>query len=305
MLQIDTIEEARELFKALGSDVRIDIVKYLQIHPNISMKELAAAIGITNGALTAHIQKLESAGVVRVSQDSTVHGNQKLLSLAIDKLLVNMEPPKRNENVVTADIKVGQYSDFHVYPTCGLSTPTEVIGEVDDPRYFAHTDHYKADILWFMRGYVEYMIPNFVPKNNRITSIKVSAEISSEAPGVNENWPSDITISVNGTEVGMWTSPGDFGERRGILTPDWWFSNWNQYGLLKVFDINSEGTFVDGFKISDVTMDDLDIDPSSQIRFRFSVEDDAKHVGGLTIFGRTFGNYAQDIKTTLTYEPVA
>ncbi len=156
-----------------------------------------------------------------------------------------------------------------------------------------------------MRGYVEYMIPNFVPKNNRITSIKVSAEISSEAPGVNENWPSDITISVNGTEVGMWTSPGDFGERRGILTPDWWFSNWNQYGLLKVFDINSEGTFVDGFKISDVTMDDLDIDPSSQIRFRFSVEDDAKHVGGLTIFGRTFGNYAQDIKTTLIYEPVA
>ena len=287
MLQIDTIEEARELFKALGSDVRIDIVKYLQIHPNISMKELAAAIGITNGALTAHIQKLESAGVVRVSQDSTVHGNQKLLSLAIDKLLVNMEPPKRNENVVSADIKVGQYSDFHVYPTCGLSTPTEVIGEVDDPRYFAHTDHYKA------------------PKNNRITSIKVSAEISSEAPGVNENWPSDITISVNGTEVGMWTSPGDFGERRGILTPDWWFSNWNQYGLLKVFDINSEGTFVDGFKISDVTMDDLDIDPSSQIRFRFSVEDDAKHVGGLTVFGRTFGNYAQDIKTTLTYEPVA
>ena len=80
MLQIDTIEEARELFKALGSDVRIDIVKYLQIHPNISMKELAAAIGITNGALTAHIQKLESAGVVRVSQDSTVHGNQKLLT---------------------------------------------------------------------------------------------------------------------------------------------------------------------------------------------------------------------------------
>ena len=35
-----------------------------------------------------------------------------------------------------------------------------------------------------------------------------------------------------------------------------------------------------------------------------AVEDDAAHVGGLTIFGKTFGNYGQDIKVSLHYAPM-
>ena len=42
----------------------------------------------------------------------------------------------------------------------------------------------------------------------------------------------------------------------------------------------------------------------SSIRFRLAVEDDARHVGGLTIFGKSFGNYSQDIKVSLGYAPV-
>ena len=43
--------------------------------------------------------------------------------------------------------------------------------------------------------------------------------------------------------VGTWLSPGDFGDSRGLFTPDWWFPNWNQYGLLKLLVINKKGTF--------------------------------------------------------------
>ena len=33
-------------------------------------------------------------------------------------------------------------------------------------------------------------------------------EVSSEFPFSNNNWPSDITFSLNGVELGTWTSPG-------------------------------------------------------------------------------------------------
>ena len=98
--------------------------------------------------------------------------------------------------------------------------------------------------------------------------------------------------------------PGDFGDTKGIFTPDWWFPNWNQYGLLKLLVINNRGTFIDGLKISDVSIDQFHLDSSSKITFRMAVENDAEHVGGLTVFGKSFGNYSQDIKVGIGYTPV-
>ena len=155
--------------------------------------------------------------------------------------------------------------------------------------------------LWFTRGFVEYQIPNFAPANRHITQITVSAELSSEAPGVNSSWPSDISFYINDVFVGIWVSPGDFGDVRGIFTPDWWYPNWNQYGLLKMLTVNGQGTFMDGLKISDVCISDLNLDKAFMFNLRFAVEQKAEHVGGLTIFGKSFGNYAQDIQVTLGY----
>ncbi|MFZ2638940.1 MAG: transcriptional regulator, partial [Agathobacter rectalis] len=40
------------------------------------------------------------------------------------------------------------------------------------------------------------------------------------------------------------------------------------------------------------------------IRFRIAVEEDSAHVGGLTIFGKSFGNYDQDIVVSINYAPL-
>lgn len=80
--------------------------------------------------------------------------------------------------------------------------------------------------------------------------------------------------------------------------------NWNQYGLLKLLTVNSKGTYIDGLKISDVTIADLNLRAGDSIRFRMSVLDGAKNIGGLTIFGKTFGNYGQDIRVSLNYAPI-
>lgn len=304
MLHIKSLDEGLEIFKALGSGVRIEIIKILCENNGMSMNDLASQLNITNGALTSHIKKLEDCGLINISSDSAAHGNQKICSVHLDKILIDVNSPEEDANVYTTDIKIGHYSNYDVYPTCGLATPSMLIGETDDTRYFAHPDRYNANILWFTRGYVEYIIPNFIPHSQKIDKITISAELSSEAPGVNDVWPSDISFYLNDVFIGSWTSPGDFGEVKGIFTPDWWFPNWNQYGLLKLLVINKRGTFIDGLKISDVTIRDLNLTDRSIIRFKMAVNDDAEHVGGLTIFGKNFGNYNQDINVRINYSPI-
>ncbi len=302
MLHIKSLEDGLDIFKALGSEIRIEILKILMENEGMNMNELATRLGVTNGALTAHIKKLEDCGLVMVSNETSGHGNQKKCMAHLDKILIDMET-QNLKNTYQTDIKVGHFSDFNVYPTCGLASSTALIGEEDDTRYFAHPDRYNADILWFTMGYVEYVIPNFVPSGQKIDQITISMEIGSEAPGVSDVWPSDISFSLNNTKIAEWTSPGDFGSMRGIFTPDWWYPNWNQYGMLKILVINRKGTFIDGLQVSNVSISDFDFDCRSTIKLRLAVEKDAKHVGGLTIFGKNFGNYNQDISVMMNYSP--
>lgn len=303
MLHITKLNDGIDLFKALGSEVRVEILNILLKDSSMSMNELAARLNITNGALTSHIKKLEACGLITTSNESAGHGNQKICVIRQDRILVELEKDENNKNVYSTELCIGHYSKAEVRPTCGLASSSAIIGEVDDARYFDHPNRYSAEILWFTKGYVEYVIPNFIPANQRITQISISAELSSEAPGVNNDWPSDISFYLNDVLVVTWTSPGDFGDMKGLFTPDWWFPNWNQYGILKMIAVNRKGTFIDGLKISDTTIDQVIQGPHSGIRLRMSVEETAKHVGGLTLFGKSFGNYGQDIRVNITYAP--
>lgn len=306
MLHITRVEDGIELYKALGSEIRVDILKTLLDNGSMYMNELASHLNITSGALTSHIKKLEETGIVKVSSESTGHGNRKICSVQLDSIMIDLKDSGDNQkNVAKSSIRIGHYTAYDVAPTCGLSTSASIIGQVDDTRYFSHPDRYDADILWFTKGFVEYDIPNLIPVSQQIDQISLSFEIGSEAPGCNEEWPSDIHFSLNGIPLGFWTSPGDFGDVRGLLTPDWWYPNWNQYGLLKMLVINHRGTFIDGLRICDTRIDDFRLTARSPLHFRFYVPEDAKHVGGLTLFGRTFGNYNQDIEARISYSPIS
>ena len=306
MLHIKKLEDGLELFKVLGSDVRIRILRLILDKKQMSMNEIAQSLGVSNGALMSHVKKLEETGLIRTDTVHSTHGNQKMCSIHIDQILIDVDgdDAEKNAQVYSEEVPIGQFSDYEVYPTCGISTTESMIGEVDDPRYFAHPDRVKAGIIWFGRGRLDYLIPNLLPVNTRIDQLALSFEVASEAPGVFNNWPSDITFRLNDTNIGTWTSPGDYGDVRGIFTPDWWLENWNQYGLLKVLSINKKGTFIDGLKISDVNVRQLQLDFSSSLKFEIAVDEHAEHVGGCTLFGRGFGNYNQDIKVQISYSVI-
>ena len=304
MLHIPTLKEGLNVFKALASEVRIEIISLLLENNSMNMNDLANHLKIANSAMTYHIKMLEECGLVTVSNELEGHGNQKKCSVCEDKILIDIHAEKERKDIYQTSIKVGHYTDYQIFPTCGLATGAALLGEVDDIRYFAHPGRYSADILWFTHGYVEYVIPTFIPEGQKITQITLSMELGSEATGYNNEWPSDISFFLNDKKCAVWTSPGDLGGVRGIFTPEWWYDNWGQYGILKVLVINSEGTFMDGEPVSDVTIEDFQLDYLSMLKLRLEVPENAEHVGGLTIFGKGFGNYNQDIEVSINYRPI-
>ena len=81
MIHITNLDEGLELFKALGSEVRMQILNILLDNDQMSMNQLASELNISNGALTGHIKKLEECGLITTANDSSGHGNQKMCSL--------------------------------------------------------------------------------------------------------------------------------------------------------------------------------------------------------------------------------
>ena len=105
MLHITSLDDGLDIFKALGSNVRIEIIKLLIENKEMNMNELAAKLNITNGALTGHIKKLEACGIINISNDSSGHGNQKICTLHLDKILIDLDAPEEAQNVYNAELQ--------------------------------------------------------------------------------------------------------------------------------------------------------------------------------------------------------
>lgn len=302
LLYFQSIHEAEEVLKALSTPMRIKIMDLIYNNDQLSMNDLAEALNLTNSAISMHVSKLEKAGLVKIHTSSGKRGTMKIVRPRHDRLMIDLAPNRETRKFYQDDIRIGYFTSYKVFPTCGIATTERIIGELDDSRYFSFPERFEAGILWFGRGYIEYNIPNRLRAGQTLSELQISFEISSECPEFNEDYPSDIYFYINGKSLGYWVSPGDFGSRRGYLNPSWWPERLNQYGLLKTLIINSEGTFIDGgSKISETSIYDLGIDYSSTITFRFEVPKDTANCGGCTLFGEGFGDHNQAIRVKTYY----
>lgn len=298
---ISTDTRALRIYEALASEVRLKIIDKLYERERY-VKELAEELFLSNAVVSGHIRKLEEAGIVGSKMKRIDSGTYKLCYVKTEFMQIKLSPDapaslSRHE----LSLPIGQYTDYEAWPTCGIATTEKVIGQFDNPVCFMDPERVNAGILWLAKGWVEYKLPNYLYKDQRLHEIEVSLEIGSEAPRVNENWPSDIRFELGGKTVGVWTSPGDFGERRGRLTPEWWHSDVNQYGLMKVLRIKEKGTYIDGQKISGIGLRDIETSAMNWT-LRIAAEDTGRGRGGLTLYGRGFGNYDQDIVVRSYYE---
>lgn len=296
------LPQLESVSKALASQTRLAILRYLGNHTS-SVLEIAEALELPASTAAQHINVLEQSGLIETTLRPASRGLQKICARLYDDVVIQI-PHERpgDENVIEVSLPIGSYVDAVVAPTCGIASGTGIIGHLDDPAAFFEPERLQAQLLWFRRGYVEYRFPNRLPPDALLESVEFTCELCSEAPLHHSDWPSDIAVSINGVEIGVWTSPGDFGGERGALTPAWWGTNSTQYGLLKVWRVNRQAAYVDGMHLSGVTLEQLGIADSPSITVRVGVKPDAMHVGGINLFGREFGNYPQDIVLRLRYQ---
>lgn len=283
------------IFRALASNSRARIIELLG-QRNMNINELSAALGLAQPSVTKHVQILEEAGLVVSDYSAGPQGTQKRCRRVHDRLIVEMAGTQvKTDSVAEIEMPIGMYTHVEAVPTCGLANRERFIGHLDNPVAFFLPERASAEIIWSSGGYVEYIFTNSLPLEATITELDLAMEICSEAPGYNNDYPSDITVWVNDIEIGTWSSPGDFGGTRGRLNPEWWHDNLNQSGLLKVWQVNGTGTSIDGVKVSGIRAVDLKIQPWTTTRIKIGVKPDARNQGGFTLFGKGFGNYEQDL----------
>lgn len=286
----------RQVAHALSTDLRLEILKMIA-DKSMNVVELATALDVPVSTIAVNIGILEKAQLIKTEQVPGIHGKQKRCTKVTDYISVDLN--EYNENAPQTgelSMPIGAFCRCEgILPSCGLASAADFIGVQDEPLCFYDIERIDAQIIWFHQGYIEYRFPILKLRSPNLEKIEILFEGCSEAIGYNNTYKSDITLSINDVDIGVWESPGDFGGRRGLLNPDWWPAFSSQYGMLKNWRITREGSLLDGIPISDVCLHDLQIERRNYLSLRLGVRPDARHVGGMNLFGRGFGDYPQDI----------
>ena len=295
------------VLKGLASPIRLRILRLLRGRGPMNVNDISSALGLPQSTVATNVQVLNDCALIRTETVKARKGQQKICAARYDEVFVRLdEPAAAPDRLVEVAMPVGLYTGCQVSAPCGLCSVDGVIGMLDVPDLFLDPRRMRAALLWFGRGWVEYKFPNNAKvAGSGVEALEFILEISSEAPGTNADWPSDITLWVNDIAIGTWTSPGDFGDRRGLLTPRWWKLEGSQYGRLTRWNVSDKGCFVDGERVSRVTLRQLELAAHHSIRLKIGIDERARRPGGVNIFGRGFGNHDQDIVMRLHLAAVA
>ena len=289
------------LGRALSVPDRLQILRVLQDKP-YSVIEISSMLGLPVSSVSFHVKVLEEAKLIRIEYKPAQKGHMKLCSLGTILSTVFFTKVKETvEDEIKVELPVGCYSECKVSKAYMADGKGFIFRENSSSYMLFAPERIKGQLFSFQSGVVTYNFPNLFILNRNRRRLSFSFECCSEAPYYRENWPSDITVWINGIEIATYCSPGDFGGKRGIYTPSYWQINSTQFGLLKKFSIDDKGCYID-----DITdnknhcFDDLHLDTATSIELKIGIKEDAKHMGGINIFGKEFGNYHQDILMILS-----
>lgn len=300
-LDMENEEELCNVGRALSSPIRIQILKLLY-EESLIIGEIAKKLSIPASSAAMHVKILEMANLIRLEEQPKTRGSTKLCSRRFDYINIGLISTNTNINEITSvEMPIGAFTSCCVSSTCGLAGRNGIIGMEDIESYFYLPERLNAQLLWSSSGYVEYRFANTVPRNRMPKRVSLSIEICSEAPNYREDWKSDITVWINGIDCGTWTSPGDFGSRRGRLNPPSWPNGGTQYGLLTTWEVRGDGSYINESKCKSVNVEKLKIMDKSYVEVRIGNKEDAAYIGGYNIFGKEFGDYSQDIVLSIEY----
>lgn len=294
-INLDDTKQLALISKALSSKTRIEILRQLR-YKDLNVNEIAEILSIPASSSAAHVNVLVESGLIKTTLLPGIRGSMKVCHILLDQINIDLNPKKvLNQKEEIIQMPIGNYVDYMVKQPCGIVSSKGPIGPEDEPRCYFHPERIDAQLIWLGHGYIEYRFPTNSIVNKEIMSLEISMELCSEDHEYNMNYPSDLTLWVNGLEAGTWTCPSDFGGRRGKLNPSWWPDKNSQFGLLKTWKLTNHGCFLDEVKSGNKIINDFGIDQYDYISVRIGIKDNAEHKGGLNLYGECFGDYAQNI----------
>ena len=301
-LDMENTEAIQDFGRAISSPIRIEILKLLY-DESLIIGEIAKKLKIPASSAAMHLKILEKANLIRMEEQPGTRGSTKLCNRKSDYINISLLSTNTAVNEITSiEMPIGAFTDCYTVPTCGLVSDDGMIGMEDVESLFYLPERIKAKMFWTSAGYVKYRFANTISKNKTPKRLRLMMEICSEAPNYREDWKSDITVWINGIDCGTWTSPADFGARRGRLNPEFWANNGStQYGLLMTWEVRKDGSYINESKASDFCLEDLQVMNNHYIDVKIGNKEDAKYVGGFNIFGKGFGDFNQDIILSMEY----
>lgn len=298
--KVDDLNIISKLGKALSNSDCMKIFQCINNKP-MNMIEISRETGIPVSSVSNHIDTLQAAQLIFVNYQPGLKGHAKICYKQVNSVNLSFSDRKFNEKneIYSYEMDVGMFSDCKIKAPCGMAGSNEVI-LIDNPAKFFIPKRTEAELLWFSEGFVVYKFPNEVKKRKHLKEISVSMELCSETIYYRDNYPSDISILINDVEILTWTSPGDFGGRRGSYSPKYWSLNSTQFGILKKFKVTQKGVYIDDILLNNnITIENLNIQSRNDIKLTIMVRDDADYKGGINIFGKNFGDHNQAIILTI------
>jgi predicted transcriptional regulator len=293
------------LGKAMSVPERIRIMEAISLAP-MNLMEISKKLDIPLASVSRHIDALSDAQLIFLNYQPGLKGHTKMCSkMALSAGISFEDSPVCDTNKnFKVEMPLGLFRGCSVTAPCGLLSNESPIGKFDDPSAFFLPESNLAECLWFDIGFIDYIFPN--PRSaagGKNNSLSFSFELCSEAVYYNNNWPSDITVLINGVEAVTFTSPGDFGGRRGHFTPEFWPVTSTQFGLLKTVTVAPQGVYLDNALYnSKLSFSDFNINGKPFIKFSIGIKPDAVHRGGINLFGKNFGDFPQAIIMTMPDE---
>lgn len=301
-LNLDNEEQMCSLGAVLNSPARLQILKLLYFN-SYNVGEIAQKLHIPYSSAALYVSSLEKANLITTKMVTGNRGAMKICSRKYDTVVLHLNKADENaERVDTVSMPVGCFTDCSVQPSCGIISETGYIGMEDRPESFYLPERMNAQLIWSKCGYVEYRFPFTAPAGARVTGFSLSFEACSEINNYNEDWPSDITVWVDGLDCGTWRCPSDFGARRGRLNPEWWSGGCTQYGKLVHLEVSDSGSTLQSSTLSSPRISDFHFTTDQPVVIRIGNKPDAEFQGGFNIFGRKMGDYEQDIIFSVSYK---
>jgi predicted transcriptional regulator len=306
-LDLGQYEKTASTCKALSSPERLKMLQVLvESSSGMNVSELAERFSLPLSTTALHVKVLEEAGLIFTEEKPGLRGAQKICAILAEDVYINLYNRGKHNTPVKElggySMPIGNYFDCLVSKPCGIAGKRNYIGIEDSEYAFYGRNRFQAQLIWFTSGFLEYRFSNHFIRSEKVLETSFSFEACSEAPGYNNDWPSDITVWINNKEVFNFRCAGDYGGKRGIYTPSWWPENSTQYGELHRLVIHREGCYGDGRKTSDHNLETLGISRGDYVSFKIGVKEDAECVGGINLFGESFGNYKQSIEMSAKLE---